>query len=245
MMVKSRVLVRYVLILTALLACLLLAWPLAGRYRFMPIHAVKVHGRFQFVHRSTLKQTLLPFVGAGFFHVNLRAATKRLNALPGVEAASIARVWPGTLEVHITEHHALANWGNKAIVDDGGDLFSLPANEVPTDLPLLLAKDDQKPQLVQAMHTLIPRLKPHQLALAIMVLDDHGAWHLKFTNGLWLHLGVGDMIPQVSRFLTFYPRLLDQYPKKSIASIDMNYVNAFALAWDAKPDQKKAKTAKY
>ena len=223
----------------------IVGWFEFSHERLLPIKKVKIHAPFIYVKRESLEKIIMPYAKAGFFHFNLHGTYQHITKLPGVEDVSIRRVWPATIDIKIKEHTALANWENKAIIGTNGDIFHLPDAKIPDGLPLLLGNLEQKQTLLDFISSVKPLFSPYQLKIAILVLDDHGAWHIKFSNGFWLHLGMGGIVGKIDRFISIYKKVTEDNPEKKLAYIDMNYPNAFALKWAGKSDQKKLKNARF
>jgi len=221
------------IILPVIVVMLVVAWQYTGYLSFMPIKKVIIKSDYQYVKKQQIQSLLLPLMKDDFLHFKLEDAHNVMATLPGVKSVSIRRVWPSTLAITLKEHHAIANWENKALIDGGGQTFVVPSALLPKGLPLLMGNIKQQKQMLGFLQQITSLVAPYHLAVAILVLDDHGAWHVKFTQGLWLHLGVDVPYQKLSKFLSIYADIKMRYPTKKLHYADMNYPNAVALKWQA------------
>lgn len=208
----------------------------------LPIKSVKVQGQYQYVSTQTLEQTLLPFVQAGFFNVDISAAQDRMIAIPGVAAASIRRVWPSSVVISITEQVALARWQLGGFLSSDGTVF-LPAQSdaaKASQLPLFIGQVSDIPALLSAYQDYSALLKPYNLTITLLSVDALGDWQLKTNAGFLIDLGSENMDQRINEFLSGYPTLLASQANNMPIYVDMRYRNGFAVKWQYPVDQKRS-----
>lgn len=91
----------------------------------LTVEEVFVVGRRQ-TPRETLIDALGVERGAPILDVDIHAARERILALPWVGQASVERLLPDTLVVHVIERRPLALWqymGKLAVIDERGDVI--------------------------------------------------------------------------------------------------------------------------
>ena len=98
--------------------------------------------------RETSKADLLAAVGltrgAPILAFDLRAARRRVEALPWISTASVERILPDTVVLRIVERRPLALWQNQgrfALIDDEGAVILKVGLERFSDLPLVVGED--------------------------------------------------------------------------------------------------------
>ncbi len=117
------------------------------------------------------------------------AARERIEALPWIETASIARVFPGSLDIRVTERKPAALWmkGDRAnLIDAEGRVLSGIKPGTPVNLPRVAGKG--APEQAQALLDLImsyPSLwKRFELAERV----GERRWTLHLKDRLTVHL---------------------------------------------------------
>ena len=93
----------------------IMLWGLALAFD-RPIGKVEVGGRFQRVAPVQIEEVVAPFRGAGFLSVDLDALRAALESIPWVDRARVERSWPNGVRVFITEHVAVARWGEDGLL---------------------------------------------------------------------------------------------------------------------------------
>lgn len=123
--------------------------------------------------------------------VDTDAARARVEALPWIATASISRVYPGTLDVRVTERKAAAVWldnGREFLIDEEGRVLSAVRPGTEPDLPRVAGRGAAAP--AKALLELVasyPRIR-ERFALAERVAERRWTLHLK--NRVTVHLGV-------------------------------------------------------
>ena len=75
-----------------------------------PITSITIEGPFQRVTALQIEEAIGDELGAGFFSADLGTIQQRIVALPWIDAAVVARRWPGTLAIAVTEQVPAAIW---------------------------------------------------------------------------------------------------------------------------------------
>jgi cell division protein FtsQ len=154
----------------------------------LTVRAVLVEGRFE-TSRAEVLAALAVERGEPLLAFDPAAAKARLESLGWVREASVARVFPGTISVHLVERRPLALWqrgGKLALVDDTGTVIGDGDVRRFASLPIVVGDDaaKQAPALL-AMLASEPKLKSHVTA-AVRVSDRR--WNLRLDNGIDVRL---------------------------------------------------------
>ncbi len=213
-------------------------WQLA-QVDTLPIRHVQVEGEFRHLSTAALHAALAGPASGGFFNVDVRAVKQAAEALPWVDRASVRRVWPDTLRVHVVEQQPLARWrdgsSDTALVNPRGELFSPAPTTVAelTALPLFFAPEaSAAPQLVARYARLRDNLAALGLGLRELGFDRRRAWRLTLDNGVQLLLGRVADDAVLRRFTLAWPQALAAHAAQ-IERIDLRYTNGFAVRWKA------------
>ncbi len=103
------------------------------------VEEVRIDGARR-LDEAAIRTALAIEPGTAMLGLDLDAARNRLEDLAWVDHAVIRRLLTGTLEIHLTEHQALALWlapDGVALLSENGETVPVAQHEVPRDLPLV------------------------------------------------------------------------------------------------------------
>ena len=221
-----------------MLALVLLALPVAavlqgwiGGERW-PIRHLVVSAPFKAVDEAAIRAVIIPHAQAGFFGVEPRAVRDALAALPWVAEVRVRKRWPDRLEVRLTEHRAIAEWGEGRLLSDSGVVFDAPAHR-PAGLPRFVAPAGRQAEVV-AFHQMARRtLMARGEVVRVVELSPRGGWHLRTDAGLDIAVGRDQPEARLGRFGRLLPVLAGQRATQVLQRADLRYTNGFALQWAA------------
>jgi len=127
--------------------------------------------------------------GTPMLAVSPSAAKARLEALPWIRSASVERLLPDTLYVHVTERQPLALWQRKGkleLIDREGTVVAVPSLDEFADLIILVG--DDAPRAASPLLEMLasePALRSHVTA-AVRVGGRR--WNLKLDSGMAVEL---------------------------------------------------------
>ena len=161
---------------------------------------------------------------------NEDVARDRLAALPWVAEVRVRKRWPDRLEVRLTEHRAIAEWGDDRLLSDSGIVFDAPA-ERPVDLPRFNAPTGREAEVV-AFHQMARRtLVGRGESVREVTLSPRGGWYLRTASGLDIAVGREQPEARLARFGRLLPVLAGQRATQVLQRADLRYTNGFALQW--------------
>lgn len=151
----------------------------------------------------------------------VREAARRV---PWVREATVRRRYPGTVEIHLVAHRALARWNEAQLVSVEGVVFTAVDAGA---LPRFRGPDGNAPQMALEYPQLAAALAPVGSPIAELRLSARGAWQVALQSGLVLDLGRGEAMARAERFAAAWPQLVAQgmEPKQ----VDLRYPNGFAV----------------
>ena len=217
--------------------------------RFYQIQTIHIQGmqteRVELKHTTQLQieRVVNNNVHGNFLSVDLVAVRDAFLALPWVRDAKVERAWPLALNVKLEEHHAIAHWGNQALVNTYGEVF----RAVPDDrFPVFSGPMEANSAEVTEKYHLFNRiLQPLQQSIIKIRLSSRHAWRLQLDSGTVVELGRIAMVERLRRYVSVYEDSIAQLDLDGMpAYVDLRYPNGFAIhATDVnKPLKKQEET---
>lgn len=224
-------LARLFLALTLIVGLVAVFW-LAAEWepRILPIRVVTVDGDIRSLSRQALQEQVASHLSGGILSQDLDALREWVEALPWVRSASLRRVWPDRLVLTVSEHTAIARWGDDGLVTADGVIFRPHDRRVPAGLPRLSGPDEQALSVVERLQRWQPRLADLGLLIDALATDRRGDWTLELLGGPVLHFGTEQLESRFARLLAAFPRIdVVGVPQR----IDLRYSNGLAVLWHA------------
>jgi cell division protein FtsQ len=206
-----------------------------------PIASIMIEGPFQRVSALQIEEAIGDELGSGFFTANLERIRSRIISLPWIDDANVARRWPGTLAISVTEQIPAATWGRGGLLNTRGELFVTDARHVPAELPRLSGPKGQSGKVAERYLDMREKLMPSGLDLREVTLDARGAWTMTLTNGIEVRLGRRDVDTRSSLFLDVAASIIASR-EADIEFVDMRYSNGFTIGWkgDARSPERES-----
>lgn len=201
-----------------------------------PIDAITIDGPFQRVSALTIEEAIAPHLGDGFLSANLRQIRDAVTQLAWIDQASVARRWPATLEIHVTEQVPAACWGDSGLLNTRGELFVTDLRHVPAELPRLNGPDGRSYDVAETYLDLRARLIPLGLDLRRVHMDARGSWEVTLQNGVDVRLGRRDLGERLDLFVDVVANLVSSR-EAEVDFVDMRYSNGFSIGWAGEEQQ--------
>jgi cell division protein FtsQ len=208
-----------------------------------PVRVISIDGSFQRVSPGQIEKAVAPFANQGFMSANLADIQRAVEAMPWVDRARIARRWPNSLRVTVTEQTAAARWGESGLLNTRGELFVRDAAHVPAELPRLSGPEGTESQVAQRYLSAQGRMLEAGMRIAALRLDERGAWELDLDSGVTVRLGRRDVDERIERFIHTASQVI-AHRLTEISYVDMRYSNGFAIGWRS-PGTPATVTAKH
>jgi cell division protein FtsQ len=214
-----------------------LAWSAATavqRLPIFPLHDVVVGGSLDNVTRSQIEQAARVALTGNFFTVDLDEVRTVFEKLPWVRQADVRRRWPGTLELSIDEHVAVARWrrvdGESRLVNDHGEVFAAASD---LQLPVFAGPEGSAAQVLNRYREIEQALVAIGRKPETLVLSSREAWQVKLDDGVVIELGRDEakhsLADRLARFVAYYRLALEKTHLARAGVVDMRYPNGFAL----------------
>lgn len=211
-------------------AIIFLTYQFSAEMLDQPITSITVEGSFERVSALQIEEAISDELETGFFSANLATIQNRIVDLEWIDQATVARRWPGSLVINVTEQVPAAIWGERGLLNTRGELFVRDARHVPAELPRLSGPDGQSSVVAQRYLTMREKLIPFGLDLRQVHLDARGAWQMKLGNGVDIRLGRRDVDSRAALFLDVAANIIVSR-EAEIDFVDMRYTNGFTIGW--------------
>jgi cell division protein FtsQ len=219
---------RYVVMALVFIA-LGLAVALVPREQWLPIEKITITGEFRQLDTDKLQQQLKPYLGAGFFSVDIQKVQDQVSQQPWIEEVSVRRVWPSKVVVSVIEKEAFARWDDSHLLSTRAEVFEAESKAY-MHLPLIHGYAGQSAELLQQYMKLKQKFAEKGIQLSALSEDSKGALSLLLDEHLRVNLGTDETEQKIYKMLAVYPMQIK--PRKDfIKYIDFRYSNGFAIAW--------------
>ncbi len=225
---KLQINTRY-LVIAAAVALLALVVASLPREQWLPIEKIRITGEFRQLDTARLQQQLKPYLGAGFFSVNIQQIQDQVSQQAWIEEVSVRRVWPSRIVVSVIEKQPFARWDEAHLLSTKAEVFEADSSAF-MDLPLIHGYADESAELLQQYLALKQKFASHSIQLSALTEDSKGSLTLLLDQQLKVNFGTDETEQKIEKMLTVYPIQIKP-STASIKYIDFRYSNGFAIAW--------------
>ena len=210
-----------------------MGWNWVREPQVMPISTLTISGISTRIPLPEVNAALRPYVGQGFLWIHPDQVRQAIDTLPWVADAEVRRVWPDRLQIQIKSYTPVARWlsGAGQMVDGLGQVFSVPAGQVPAGLPNLEGPAGSGSELIAQLAIFNGIIAPLDVTVTSLQEDRRGGWRCILSNHVRLLLGSQDMIPALKRWVAVAPQVREYLVPG--ATMDLRYTNGFAVAMPA------------
>lgn len=191
-----------------------------------PITKVRMDVQWQQLSEAEIRLILQDSMGKGFFDTDVARIKADVEQYPWVAQASVKRIWPDTLTLQITEHVAIARWGDRQLLNQFGETFAPADISNASHLPRLQGPAESQFQVMQQFQQFSQIMFPAGLKITELTLSSRGSWDLVVNETLEIAVGRSDFTEKLERFVDFYVR---QSNVESFEAIDLRYGNGIAV----------------
>ncbi len=96
-----------------------------------PLREVRINGELSHVTLDQVETIVRRELQGNFFTLDLAAARAAFEKLPWVRKVNVRRQWPDRLDVALEEHVPLARWGDAALINTQGEVFTAASDGAP------------------------------------------------------------------------------------------------------------------
>jgi len=196
------------------------------RLPVFPLREVRIDGELAHVTREQLETLTRREVKGNFFTLDLGEARAAFAALPWVRRAEVRRQWPDRLDVALEEHVPLARWGNAALVNTYGEVFTAALSGAPD--PLFIGPPESAKEIAIQYSYFQRRLATIGQVPVEVRVSPRRAWQVRLASGLTLRLGRERIEARLDRYIAVHDRTLSPLQRK-LDYVDLRYPNGFAV----------------
>ncbi len=202
--------------------------PQISTYVSRPVRVVQMENTLQRVDENRVRAVLAAHLDAGYFGIDVQAIKTQLEADPWIEQATITRVWPDTLSVHISEEVAIARWREASLLNQYGESFEPDTLEHDLALPLLNGPSGTERRVMEQYQVFSQMLFDTGLRIRELSFNERGSWNLVLNNDVRMTLGSNNVLERMQRFVTLYERYLFN-DFSLIETVDLRYNHGIAI----------------
>ncbi|MBM95506.1 MAG: hypothetical protein CMI09_06620 [Oceanospirillaceae bacterium] len=188
---------------------------------------VAVAGQYTMIEPELIAGALLPVRGTSFFRVNVHDIRQIVKALPMVDRVSVAKLWPDTLEVVVTEKVPVARWNSDQLLTADGSISGRPSGFSGSGLPQFSGQPEWREELVRAYRQAQKVLVRHDLSIVSLTMNSVQSLEATLSNGWQIRFGrqfFGDRLVRLEK-------LLAHLTDKNVQYIDLRYGKGAAIRW--------------
>lgn len=190
-----------------------------------PVKKISIQGQMQRVTPVQLRYIAEHELRGTFFTLDIDATRQAFGKLPWVKEAQVRRRWPDQLDITVTEHKALARWGENGLISSDGSWFDAASDQA---LPLLFGVSGTEAEMATALVRFQRILAPTTLTPVRLWMNARRAWRIELSNGVLLELGRSDVDARLTRFAQSWTATLSALPYR-IETVDLRYPNGYAV----------------
>ena len=196
------------------------------RLPVFPLREVRIDGELTHVTREQIETLATRELKGNFFTLDLTEARAAFATLPWVRKVDMRRQWPDRLEVTLEEHVPLARWGNAALVNTHGEVFTAAFDGAPA--PLFIGPPESAKEIAIQYGYFLRRLATIGQVPVEVQVSPRRAWQVRLASGLTLRLGRERIEARLDRYIALHARTLGQLQRK-LDYVDLRYPNGFAV----------------
>jgi cell division protein FtsQ len=190
-----------------------------------PLREVRVIDRPLHVTLDQIETIVRREVQGNFFTLDLVQTRTAFEKLPWVRKVNLRRQWPDRLEVALEEHVPLARWGNAALVNTHGEVFTAASDG---SLPVFVGPEGTSKEIAIQYGYFQRSLAAIGQAPVQVQLSPRRAWQFRLESGLVVELGRERIESRLDRFIAVYDRSIGRLHRK-LDYVDLRYPNGFAV----------------
>ena len=186
-----------------------------------------MENQWQRISGAEVRQMLSGFMGTGYFDFDVVGVKNTLEQHPWVRQASVKKIWPNSLGLHLTEEVAIARWGVDGLLNQYGEIFRPNTTSHLQALPSLSGPEESQIRVMEQFRIVNQLFFPAGLRVTSLALSDRGSWTLELNDKLRVIAGREDVMERLNRFLEFYGRHADSV--SNMLAVDLRYDNGLAV----------------
>lgn len=195
-----------------------------------PVRNLHMEGGFERVTPVEVQAAMAPGLQGSFLSVDLVVLRGLVEALDWVRQAQVARQWPDTLVIRVTEHQVAGRWGDHSLISLEGEIIAGESRHMFPELPRLAGPPNTGRRVLDRYVELQRLLGAANLTLSALSVDERGSWRMQLQGGQTIRIGRKDVEQRLDRFFRLaVPLLRNEFDR--VGHVDMRYTNGFSVGW--------------
>ncbi len=186
------------------------------------------------VEASSVRDAVADLLTPGFLLVDLAAIRERVMALPHVGDVRVRRVYPGRIDIEITESEVVARLEDGKLLAGDGREIAADTVQIEPDVPVVVATPEDREAVLDFHRWAQAELAGLGLDIVRLDLGGGGSLELTLSDQVRVRVGIGGEAvwkPRWQRFVLSYEELRLKAGQRPIAQIDLRYTNGMAVGW--------------
>ncbi len=193
------------------------------------IRFVKLEGALNNVREQEIKLAFAGFMNQSMIAVDLEQVQASLEAHPWIRDVQLRREWPDTMIIDVTEERAIARWGEQALLNQEGRVFTPSDTTGHEHLPRLMGPSGSEREVMEQYQKFNQLLYPLGMRMSRLEMSARGGWEMSLDNGVKVRVGKHNIMDRMRRFVTLVDVLLEQN-MDSLEAVDLRYSNGVAVS---------------
>lgn len=233
--------VRLMRLATSLMGWALVAMVLAAvglwavRHPVWTLRQIEVQGDVAHQNEVTFRAHLASKLRGSFVTLDLAEVKQAFESVPWVRRAVVQRQFPNGLKVTLTEHQAVAWWGESGgsmLVNRQGEVFEVGSDDEDTErLPELAGPEGHAQEVMALYDRLTPWFAQREQKIERLELTAQGSWRVALDSGARIELGRGDgtaVEARLRQYLGTVDQVTGQLGRK-VLTADLRYPTGYAV----------------
>lgn len=206
-------------------------YPLVETEYHRPVTKIEVFGERKWLTDDKLESIIRQaLAGKNYWNVNLQTVDQALEQSAWIEKAAVERIGLGELRVRVSEQEPIARWNTANLINKRGEVFSNQNRYHGPKLPRLAGPDAAIAVVVSYYVDMATVCRELKIPLESLQMTASGSVEAQVGKKVSVNLGAQEIAERILRFSLLWDTI-DKRERERVASVDMRYDNAAALAW--------------
>lgn len=196
---------------------------------WFPLKQIIVRGELRKASKSHIKALITADEQQDLLQIDINVMQEDIEKLPWVRYVSVRKVWPDALIIDVEPHRAVARWNEQQWLNSHGEIFNgLEVNESFNHAIVLSGPLGTNQEVLNTLHDINAILKPLDLSLSRLELNERGAWKMMLTNGLRVYAGEKNLPQRLRKLVVLYAQIVRDM-KSPLDYMDLRYDTGIAV----------------
>lgn len=196
-------------------------------YQHWPIEKIEVVGQLSVWNSAQIATQLAWVKNESFLSLDVDKVREEVAALPLIAQVQVAKHWPSSVVVKISEDVPIARWNEDLLLNANGVLSAIPPGLDVTTLTAIEGHQTQTQVAVRYFRRIQQLLNSQTVKVEGLKISAVGAVSVQLSNGWQVEFGRQYFEDRIIRL----ELLLRSLPQDKVAKIDLRYGKGAAISW--------------